>query len=270
MAVDLIDPGDFEGAILEQARRYGVAPDIHPKDFLFQFVITNRSFNSREAAVAYYFSDGERSCKKLLGLIEAFGKRAGGEEISVLEFAAGYGCVSRHLGKQPGYRVTACDIHPAANAFIADRMGIATLQSDRQPEKFAPPTRYDVTFALSFFSHMPAATWSRWLGVLLDCCLSGGLLIFTTHGRASAKWFGNPTIGEEGYWFRADSEQKDLSVEDYGQTIVTPEYVLRKLLERRDARLCFFQEAHWWDHQDTYVIRKAGSPAAFEETGAHA
>jgi SAM-dependent methyltransferase len=254
----MIDPNDFEGAILDQARRHGVVPDIHPKDFIFQFLITNESFTSREAAVAYYFSDGESSCKKLLDLLGTFGKAVAGEETSVLEFASGYGCVSRHLEKQRGYRVTSCDIHVEANAFIADKIGLPTLQSAHCPEDFSAKDRYDVTFALSFFSHMPAATWSRWLGTLLDTVIPGGLLIFTTQGRASAKFFGNPILNEQGYWFRADSEQKDLSVEEYGQTLVTPEYVFRELSERVDAHPCFFQQAHWWKHQDTYVVQKAG------------
>jgi SAM-dependent methyltransferase len=256
----MVDPKDFEPAIFDRARHYGVAADIHEEDFIFQFLITNQSFLKREDAVNYYFMDAENSCKKLLGLISTFLEPpVPASDISILEFASGYGCVSRHLVKQRGYRVTPCDIHPAAITFIDDKIGLKGLVSSHQPEDFKPKDTYDVTFALSFFSHMPDITWGRWLRALFNTVKPGGLFIFTTQGRMSARFFGDPELNDNGYWFRPESEQKDLDVAEYGQTLVTPGYAFRKLSSLSDAQPCFYQQAHWWEHQDTYVIRRAKS-----------
>src|SRR5262249_49917485 len=119
------------------------------------------------------------------------------------------------------------------------------------PQNFCVDKKYDVSFALSFFSHMPETTWPHWLAALLETVKPGGLLIFTTHGRASAKFFGEPVLSDTGFWFRAESEQKDLEVSEYGQTIVTPGYVFQQISTLPTAWPCFFQQAYWWDHQDT-------------------
>jgi len=252
----LTDPNDFSASILEHARRVGVVPDIHKEDFIFQFLINNPSFNSKDDAVRYYFTDGESSSKKLLHLIPSFLNPLPPADVSVLEFASGFGCVSRHLVKQRGYKITACDIHSSAVSFLARTIGVEALQSEHKPESFRPSKAYDVVFALSFFSHMPDATWARWLSVLFRAVKPGGLLIFTTQGRKSARFFGDPALDKSGYWFRPDSEQKDLDTSEYGQTIVSPGYVFSKLAALPAAWPCFFEQAYWWGHQDTYVLQK--------------
>jgi len=254
----LIEPSDYQEEINNAAIRHGVAPDIHREDFIFQFLIGNQSFPTRLDAINYYFSDGAKSCGQLLSLISEYLVPTE-SPIRVLEFASGYGCVSRHLGKQVGYRYTPCDIHPAAVDFVSTNLGIASLQSEHRPEDFIPPEVYDVVFALSFFSHMPDRTWGRWLGALMKTVRPGGLLIFTTQGRISAQYFGNPATDRNGYWFKAESEQKDLDSEEYGQTIVTPGYVFRRISAYADAQPAFFKEGYWWQHQDVYVIRRAAS-----------
>ncbi len=233
-----------------------MVPDIHKDDFIFQFLITNPSFLSKEDAINYYFKDGETSSQKLKLLITKLLKPLPARDISILEFASGYGCVTRHLAMHRDYKVTPCDIHPAAIAFIAERMGLLPLPSAHKPEKFISTKSYDVVFALSFFSHMPDATWARWLAALFKAVEPGGLLIFTTHGRISAKFFGAPALNKDGYWFRTESEQADLDINEYGQTIVSPGYVFSKIASLPEAWPCFYEEAYWWDHQDVYVVQK--------------
>ena len=67
---------------------------------------------------------------------------------------------------------------------------------------------------------------------------------------------GSPKIGPDGFWFRSESEQKDLSTDEYGSTVVTPRFVISEVDQMKDlGRLTMFQEAFWWHHQDLYVIK---------------
>jgi len=67
------------------------------------------------------------------------------------------------------------------------------------PEDLALGRTFDVVFALSFFSHVPEATFGRWLRALFAGVSEGGILIFTTHGLASQPNLGNPEIPESGF-----------------------------------------------------------------------
>lgn len=124
------------------------------------------------------------------------------------------------------------------------------------PDDFNHPSRYDVVFALSFFSHMPRSTWGRWLAALYASVLPGGVLIFTTQGQLSAKYFGSPPLSADGYWFGSNSEQKDLDLANYGQTIVTEDFVRREIADKLNLKTFIFREGFWWGHQDCYVVRK--------------
>jgi hypothetical protein len=79
--------------------------------------------------------------------------------------------------------VTACDIHPEAGAFLREKLGVAAVGSVEVPEKFNLGQRFDVVFALSFFSHLPHSGWRRWLLALAEHTGPDGILIFTTHGE---------------------------------------------------------------------------------------
>jgi hypothetical protein len=116
------------------------------------------------ARVAYYFEDGKRSSDKFRELVAAHAPKQ--DKHTVLEFAAGYGCVSRHLLHAREISVESCDIHDEAISFLQNKIGVRGLLSSPFPELLSLPSQYDVVFALSFFSHMPITTWARWLGPL--------------------------------------------------------------------------------------------------------
>ncbi len=241
-------------AIAAQAARFGVAAAVHPEDHIWNFVLGHPGFGSRAAAIEYYFADGAQSARHFRELI---GPGARG---AVLEFAAGYGCVTRHLALARELDLTACDIHDEAVGFLRRQLGVRAIGSDSCPELFAATGFYAAVLALSFFSHMPLATWARWLVRLTLPLAVGGRLVFTTHGRHSRSHFGDPELPESGFWFRPTSEQNDLPVTDYGQTITTPEFVRGVLATLPWVELEACHEADWWAHQDTWVVRKR-SPA---------
>ncbi len=252
-------------------RQYGVSPHIHREDFIFQYHKTSTWADDPAKVVEYYFSDGHNSARRLDELIAKF-HRGEARPRSLFEFASGYGCVSRHL-KALGsrYDVLACDIHPAAVEFLATDVGVPSLLSSSTPEGLdVGGKKFDVVFALSFFSHMPHATWGRWVRRLFDTVADDGLLIFTAHGTTGFKAIRNPDptqngyhmeheeyrLERDGYWFLPLSEQLDLSLTEYGTMIVTPFYVMDQLRGDPRAKPIFYQESFWWDTQDVYVIRK--------------
>lgn len=247
-------------SLADSAKRYaadvGVKPDIHLDDFIFRFLVDNRSFDCVDSAVKYYFHDARKSATQLRDLLGELGFKQSGPH-TMLEFASGYGCVTRHLPNlMPATRSVACDIHEQAIQFIRERLGADACLSCVNPDKFQPGGSYDVVFALSFFSHMPINSWSRWLAALYGVLNEGGALVFTTQGLHSAKYFGNPEIDESGFWFLADSEQKDLDVATYGQTIVTEAFVQQELKKLTGRGADLVRPGFWWEHQDLYVLRK--------------
>ena len=122
-----------------------------------------------------------------------------------LEFASGYGCVTRHLIKEfVDARITACDIHDQALKFISEQLQLPIVRSSHNPEAFQTGRQFDAVFAISFFSHMPKTTWPLWLKALAQQVLQGGVLIFTTHGQASLLGAPGISLDDEGFLQRAE------------------------------------------------------------------
>lgn len=241
----------------EAAGRHGVVPDLHPQDFIFRFLLDHPGFHDDRGRVDYYFDDGARSAAHLQDLVSG----TCGLDLSsvrLLEFASGYGCVTRHLPHAlPGTAVTSCDIHEEAVEFIEQKIGVPSILSNPVPESLGLDEEYDVIFALSFFSHMPRRSWIRWLDTLASGLRQGGHLIFTTHGIRSAELhLGSPQLDSEGFWFNPASEQKDLDPQEYGTTVTSPAFVARGIDHNGRLRLVRFSEGLWWQHQDLYVVRR--------------
>jgi len=251
---------DFGPLCQVAAGRHRVSADVHPEDHIFRFLIENRSFASQTDAVDYYFDDGARSFGKLLDVLTKTCRLAANEPIRILEFASGYGCVTRHAkNAATRHAITACDIHPEAVRFVQEKLQNPAVLSHRLPESLELAANYDVVFALSFFSHMPKTSFGRWLkrlAALVDTGRCGaGWLIFTTHGLLSRKFLGECPLDDDGFWFRGQSEQGDLDVQDYGLTLTRPDYVLKQLFEIPNVMLASYREGFWWEHQDLWVLK---------------
>ena len=237
-------------------REYGVAPDIHPADYIFRFVVNTASDES--VAVQDYFRGGAEAARWMQKMIGIF--RPVDQPFKLLEFAAGYGRVTRHLGRiMPEARVIASDIHPAAVMFL-EQMGVEAHQSSARPETFTANVKYDVIFALSFFTHMPKSTWARWLRALLRHLEPSGCLIFTTHGVPGMKTMGDAhgrALGwdADGFWFEPMSEQSDIDTAEYGSTGTSFRFVTQQI-EAAGAALFQYQE-RGAGYQDVYVVRNA-------------
>jgi hypothetical protein len=122
-------------------------------------------------------------------------------------------------------------VHQPAVDFTLSRLGVDSFLSPTQPVDWRVTRKFDVVFALSFFSHMPHATFGPWLGRLLDVLAPGGILIFTTHGAISVENMKSAGSGavfdQSGFFWDMHSDQRDLDSKDYGTSAVTLAYVVR-------------------------------------------
>jgi SAM-dependent methyltransferase len=246
----------LQRAVIDAPAAAGVVGNLHLDDDILHFLLNHPIFPDLESGVESYFLDGRRSALKLAGLMNELGVGAH-RPPSLLEFASGYGRVTRHLRSVlPHASIAACDIHDQAVTFIEQELGVPAFRSHSVPEEWRVPRRYDVVFALSFYSHMPRDTWSRWIRAHVQALEPNGVLIFTTHGRVSLPHLGSPEVPDDGFWYTPHSEQRDLSTSDYGVTMVTREFVERAIADAVGGSVAVYREAYWWTHQDLYVVRR--------------
>lgn len=245
----------------KSAAPIGVISKLSEYDQLLGFLTRIPSLTQTEAVRAY-FSGGNEDAQGVVSLLKQLGLLGSGKKI--LEFAAGYGRVTRHLKpllSENGFSTS--DIHPTAcqehSAFE-----VPCYVSSTYPEDLTVPGEQDFIFALSLFSHLPLETQGRWLKCLYALLAPGGYLMFTTHGatamRIQPEFFGQDFDPSIGFGYRVESDQLDLSSADYGTAVVTMPFVSNLVDEfTPDAELVSFRAATWFALQDEWLVRK---PAA--------
>jgi len=245
-------------ALEAYASELNVSPDVHQDDLIYRYLVGHPQLGAA-AAPGYYFSDGRKSALALRDIVEKDTYVDTSKRWTLLEFASGYGCVTRHFKEiVPEVDVVACDIHEQAVKFIQSILATDAVISTADPDRLWLGREFDVVFALSFFSHMPLGSWSRWLKALFRHVRPGGALIFTTHGYVTReKQYQNTVdLGDEGFWFVPASEQTDISAAEYGTTITSTEYVTRQIFSQLLAPISLMAPGFWWGHQDVYVVTK--------------
>jgi hypothetical protein len=239
------------------ATQMDVEPEISSDDMLFDFLVRSVFPTQHSGAVEAYLKGGADCAQRFSALCREHLKS---EPKSILEFASGFGRVTRHVKKLfPNTSWTCSDVHPRAVNFCRCTLGVDALLSPTVPEDWVVSRKFDVVFALSFFSHMPHSRFSAWLKGLLDAVIFGGILIFTTHGATSLRNMKagglNAVFDSKGFFWDAHSDQRDLDSIDYGTSAVSFNYVQRALNTLPNAELVRFQQAFWWGHQDLYVVQ---------------
>ena len=229
--------------------------EIADNDFLYQYIAKRRG--PEEGKEAYL-----RGGKSDAGLVAAAAKRlTKRDKLKVLEFASGYGRVTRYLvDMMPGCSITASDIHPEACDFIRDRIGIQALRSSTSPAELSVGSGYDFICVLSLFSHLPNRTFVEWLTTLYGLLAPGGVLMFTTHGEVSKRLFVGIDLEKEekgpGWTYLRRSDQIDLDLNDYGTMLVTPRYVLDAIEKCQGGLLKSFVSGTWFGHQDEWAVER--------------
>jgi SAM-dependent methyltransferase len=242
----------------ESALQWNCNGALHKDDHILHYVITYspRSIEHGVArGVAEFFERGALDARQVEELMARLGH---GEDSAVLEFASGYGRVTRHL-RLP--KLTSCDIHPEAVEFLRSKMNVQAILSASDPAMFECKDRYDFIFVLSLFSHLPENLYAGWLKRLYDLLRPGGHLMFTANGETSAQK--EPLLGEAldpktGFGFIRHTEQTDLDFSIYGSTISVPKFVEKQIATATNGKgvVESFEGGSWWLLQDQWVVSK--------------
>lgn len=229
--------------------------EIHPEDHLFGFL---KGRLGEERARKAYLEGGKSDAAQTAATIRRFRKET---EVRVLEFASGYGRVTRHLRDLlPGASLYASDIHPQACEFVTANISVPTFQSSARPEDLNVGSGYDFIFVISLFSHLPDHSFGRWIGALVDTLSPGGHLMFTTHGDNSRRQYKGVDFSQyehgDGWVYIRRSDQPDIADDDYGTMLVEPTYVTRTIATCEAALLRSFTSAAWFGHQDEWVLQR--------------
>jgi SAM-dependent methyltransferase len=123
--------------------------------------------------VRHYLDDARSAMSNLEESLAAAGRSFDDVE-ACLDFAAGYGRVTRHLVLRLGpERVTVCDVDPRALRFCVREFGVAAQRSPADVRRLALHGTYDLIFVGSLLTHLRPADGMEVLA-RLDAALRGG------------------------------------------------------------------------------------------------
>jgi SAM-dependent methyltransferase len=182
-----------------------------------------------ERARFHYFQSGASIADALLQLLDwRFGRAAASRPLRLLDFASGYGRVTRFLVRAlPPESIWVSDVYADAVRFQREHLGVHGAVSAVRPEELALEGPFDAVLVTSLFTHLPEESFVAWLSRLTGMLAPGGLLAFSVHGSSVLP------MGEElppsGIRFEAISESGSLDPQDYGSTWVSEAFVRRAL-----------------------------------------
>lgn len=233
---------------------FNTAISRHDEMLLYTLQATN---GDRHASYLDYFGAGRRIVDMMRQLVDwYFG--GFGNVSRYLDFASGYGRGIRYLVQElPPERVWVCDIYDHAMHFQRTMHRVNAVVSVSDPDAFPPaglPARpgFDCITAVSFFSHVPRATFARWMTRLYAMLAPGGFLAFSVHDismTTSEKRSGS------GFVFFPNSESQSLAGEEYGTTYVSERVVREIIAEVLPPHVVVHRIPKGVSHyQDLYVV----------------
>ncbi len=220
---------------------------IDERDDMLDFALKLHDYD-RDAALANYFQNGLEQFQ----LVRHISQWRDTPPRRMLDFASGYGRLTRFLVHERFADVTVSDILAGGMEFQAAQFGVKTILSATNPDDLSVPDKYDVIFVASLFTHLPPATFTPWLRKLAGLLESEGLLLFSVHDESIAPE--KARVQGEGISFETHSESRVLDTSEYGSTWVTEEYVREQVAGIDPQFACVRMHRALSDWQDVYVI----------------
>jgi SAM-dependent methyltransferase len=234
--------------------RWDVDTQISPLDTMYTASLTR----GHETALVEYFQRGIDSIHVSSSVAASLSTPAP----RILEFAAGFGRLTRFLVQRyDRSRIVTSDIDEPAVDFVRDHLGVRSLVSAMEPEDLPIQETFDLILVYSLFSHLPANSFSRWLGRLYDLLADGGFLVISVHDERSVPpQHRNPA----GLTFGPENESRFLDSSVYGSTWVSSAYVHRAIAERCPGAQTTHVPWGLSNYQDIYVIGRGAQAAPFD------
>lgn len=224
--------------------------DIDARDEIYAFLAMHPAHKDRPALA--YFESGNNAFLSLVRVLHDFGRSLSSTH-GFLEFACGFGRVTRHLVRAlSASKVDVSDIVAEAVEFQKATFNVRGFVSHEDPDQCVIPAQYDVIFVASLFSHLPEALWRPWLRKLHGALAPDGMLIFSAHGPKCVP--AGHSIGNDGILYFMSSESKVLDAKIYGTTYVTRDFVDRNVKEILGRPPLAVYEQGMWGYQDIYVV----------------
>jgi SAM-dependent methyltransferase len=224
--------------------------NISKNDTMYQNALKNK-VNPTEAHLSYLLT-GLQIAQVVRAILEYKFKDLNQIE-AFLDFAAGYGRVTRFLlPLLSPQRLYVSEIKARAVAFQQQQFGVQGFLSTEEPENLSINQQFDCILALSLFTHLPAATFEKWLRRLCELLSPNGLLMFTvqditqldkqevTGDKSNDFVFKNKN--EE---LRLHTSESPLDVNQYGTTYVSEKF-LQEILPRlplKNKKYCRYEKA---------------------------
>ena len=227
-----------------------------------------------------------RTCRSALDAIynglEASGRRP--ESINtVLDFGCGYGRIYRGLAAAfPNAELTACDLMESAAQFCADTFGGTSIKSCEDVGRVTLPTKYDLVWLGSVFTHLPKHRWISLLAFLAQWTNPSGVIVFTSHGNKAIKHMDNhvlkrnpymiptdiwrsikqnlPLKGFQFFAIRAGNQKANMargietSEGEYGFSFATEDWVKHLLSDNPDWDLVTYASGGWGNNHDVVTL----------------
>jgi SAM-dependent methyltransferase len=219
-------------------------------------------------ALGMYFTGGDFNVAEVENLLRGAGVSLG-DAASLLEFACGYGRMTRHLvHKLSPSKITVADIAHDGVDFVSEKLAVAGFYSTTTGAALVHDQEYDVVLAVSLFSHLSIDDWEPWLKRLYELVNAGGVLLFTTLGthayEASVSQFGPDPFQRkaEGFIYTASNETRGrLTGTHYGVAFVSEEYVRRAVSRLGEGSELRYFPRGWTGYQDAYLLQRGPVPA---------
>jgi SAM-dependent methyltransferase len=225
---------------------------VHPHDDMYQWSLA--TCDTEAVGTMAYFRSGlvladsvRQVCSQWFGVDGP--KR-------LLDFACGYGRALRFIIDDLGAdRVSGSEILPDAVEFVQTTLNATGLPSSSSPEALGIDDQYEIVVVSSLFTHLPEATFVRWLHRLDALVAPGGLLLVTVHDETHLPE--GAVMPEGGLWFQPTTEVESLDPDEYGATVVSPQFMATAIEQACGRRPYRRFPRSWCFEQDLYVVPQA-------------
>lgn len=225
---------------------------IHCDDEMYLFAYGN--VKSIRLAQLRYFSVGKKIFQALQQIVN---HHFADTNLQVLDFACGYGRVTRHMMTQwRNADIWASDISHSALAFQSAQLYTNTFPSTYTPSDVNFPTAFDCILVCSLFSHLPQKTFTDWMDTLYGALSERGILVFTVHDQAMLP--ATVRMPELGHLYVPSSENAKLDKNEYGTAYVA-EHFIQQMTRMITGKSAIRVPGAINNAQDIYVISKVPS-----------